>query len=139
MIGVIVVTHSRLGEELVDAAKKIVGEEMRLHAVSIDWNDDVDKARKRIQDGMKKVDNGDGVLILTDMFGGTPSNISLSFLEKGKVEIVTGVNLPMLIKYSTLKDVRDLEDLAVRLKEQGMKSIHVATEILKNRDAQSQE
>ncbi len=134
MIGVIVVTHSRLAEELVDATKRIVGESLQLHAVSIDWNDDIEKARKLIQEGIKKVDNGNGVLILTDMFGGTPSNISLSFLEKGKIEIVTGVNLPMLIKYATLKDVASLEELAVRLKEQGMKSIHVATEILKSRE-----
>ncbi len=134
MIGVVVVTHSRLAKELVDATNRIVGENLQLHAVSIDWNDDIEKARKLIQEGIKKVDNGMGVLILTDMFGGTPSNISLSFLEKGKIEIVTGVNLPMLIKYSTLKDVTNLGELAVRLKEQGMKSIHVATEILKSKE-----
>ncbi|MEW5806260.1 MAG: PTS sugar transporter subunit IIA [Acidobacteriota bacterium] len=134
MIGVVVVTHSRLAEELVEATRRIVGEAAQLHAVSIDWNDDVEKARKLIQEGIKKVDNGEGVLILTDMFGGTPTNISLTFLEKGRVEIVTGVNLPMLIKYTTLKDLGNLEDLASRLKEQGMKSIHVASELLKSRN-----
>ncbi len=131
MIGVLVVTHGRLAEELVNATKKIVQEELKIDAVSIDWNDNVEEAKKLVKQGISRVDDGQGVLILTDMFGGTPSNISLSFLKKGKLEIVTGVNLPMLIKYTTLKDCSDLKELANKLKEQGMKSIHVATEVLK--------
>ncbi len=131
MIGVLVVTHGRLAEELVTATKKIIEEDFKMHAVSIDWNDDVDEARKLVKQGIQRVDDGKGVLILTDMFGGTPTNISLSFLKKGKLEIVTGVNLPMLIKYTALKNCENLEELAIKLREQGKKSIYVATEVLK--------
>lgn len=131
MIGILVVTHGQLGEELVNATKKIVEEDLKIQAVSIDWNDNVDEAKRLVKQGIRRVDDGRGVLILTDMFGGTPTNISLSFLKKGKCEIVTGVNLPMLIKYTTLKDIENLKELANKLKEQGMKSIQVATEVLK--------
>ena len=98
MIGILVVTHGKLATELVNAAKMIVGELENVQAISIGWNDDVNEARERIRSAIKKIDFGHGVLILTDMFGGTPTNISLTFLEKGRTEIITGVNLPMIIK-----------------------------------------
>lgn len=133
MIGLLVVTHGRLAEELVNAVEKIVGTSDALGAVSIDWDDNVDDARKRIEESIERLDDGDGVLILTAMFGGTPSNISLSLLEPGKVEIVTGVNLPMLIKFTNLREHLELPEVSRRIAEQGRKSIHVATEILESR------
>jgi PTS system mannose-specific IIA component len=133
MIGLLVVTHGQLAEDLVRAVEKIVGTSEALEAVSIDWDDDVDDARRRIEEAIDRLNDGDGVLILTAMFGGTPSNISLSLLEPGKVEIVTGVNLPMLIKFTNLREKLDLPEVACRIAEQGRKSITVATEILESR------
>ena len=98
MIGVLVVTHGNLAKELVHSARTIIGEIKNVQAVSIDWDDNVVEAREKIAKAIKKVDFGRGALILTDMFGGTPTNISLTFLKKNEVEIVTGVNLPMLLE-----------------------------------------
>ncbi len=131
MVGILVVTHGSLAEELVKAARRIVGEVEEMQAVVIDWDDDVSVAGKVIQDAIKKLDQGQGVLILTDMFGGTPTNISLSFLNEGNVEIVTGVNLPMLIKYCNLKERDDLSSVADRIREQGQKGIYVASHVFK--------
>jgi PTS system mannose-specific IIA component len=130
MIGIVIVTHSALADEFVMATQQIVGNVDRIEPISIDPSDPVEEVQKRIKHAMRKVDVGEGVLILTDMFGGTPSNISLSFLEKGKVEVVTGVNLPMLIKLSTLREDKTLEDLASYIKAYGQKNIHLASEIL---------
>jgi PTS system mannose-specific IIA component len=132
MVGILVVTHGSLAEELVKAARRIVGDVEELKAVVIDWDDDVTVAGKVIQDAIKQLDTGCGVLILTDMFGGTPTNISLSFLTEGKVEIVTGVNLPMLIKYCNLRDRDDLNSVASRIQEQGQKGIYVASHVFKH-------
>ncbi len=132
MVGILVVTHGSLAEELVKAARRIVGEVEELQAVVIDWDDDVSIAGKVIQDAIKKLDQGQGVLILTDMFGGTPTNISLSFLNEGNVEIVTGVNLPMLIKYCNLKERENLSSVADRIREQGQKGIYVASHVFKH-------
>ncbi len=133
MVGILVVTHGSLAEELVKAARRIVGKVEELQAVVIDWDDDVSVAGKVIQDAIKKLDRGQGVLILTDMFGGTPTNISLSFLNEGNVEIVTGVNLPMLIKYCNLKERENLSSVADRIREQGQKGIYVASHVFKQR------
>jgi PTS system mannose-specific IIA component len=103
LIGAIVVTHGELARELVRAANRILGPIERLEAVPIGWDEDVDAARRLIQDAMGRVGAGEGVLIMTDMFGGTPANLSLSFLEKDRVEIVTGVNLPMLIRFCKIR------------------------------------
>jgi PTS system mannose-specific IIA component len=130
MVGVLVVTHGGVASELVKAVRRIVGEVDNLHSVSIGWDDDVEQARRQILESIHKVDKGDGVLILTDMFGGTPTNLSLSFLEQGKVEIITGVNLPMLIKFYNLKNKSDIREVAQKVKEQGQKSIYVATDVL---------
>jgi PTS system mannose-specific IIA component len=129
MIGILVVTHGRLATELVNAAKMIVGELENVQAISIGWNDDVNEARERIRGAIKKIDFGHGVLILTDMFGGTPTNISLTFLEKGRTEIITGVNLPMIIKLTGSTE-SDLGKLAHMVRAQGQKSIYVASEVL---------
>lgn len=133
MRGLLVVTHGKFAEELVRAATRIVGELEGVQAIAIDWDDDVDRAREMIEEGIRKLDSDDGVLILTDMFGGTPTNIALSLMEPGRVEIVTGVNLPMLIKFTNLRSRLELHESAARIAEQGRSSIHVATEILESR------
>ena len=130
MPGLLVVTHGRVAEELVKAAKIIVGPLDALEAVSIGWDDDVASARARIQEAIQRVGHGTGALILTDMFGGTPTNIALSLLEPGKVEVITGVNLPMLIKFTNLRDEIAFAEIARRTAEQGRRAIHVASELL---------
>lgn len=131
MIGVLIATHGNLGGELVKAAEMIHGPlKMVLH-VSVDQDKGVEDIKKEISTGIKKLDQGQGVLILTDLFGGTPSNLSLSFLKAGKIEVVTGVNLPMLLKLAEVrKDNKTLEEFAHCLKEYGIKNISLASEIL---------
>lgn len=129
-IGVVLVTHYRLGEELLQALRLIVPDAPRFGAVSIEPTQGVDEMRTAIEAALKEADRGDGVLVLTDMFGGTPSNISLSFLDEHPVEVVTGVNLPMLIKLATGVEPKSLEELATFIKEYGRRNISVASEIL---------
>jgi PTS system mannose-specific IIA component len=124
-----------LADEFLMATQQIVGAVEGIEPISIDPSDPIEEVEKRIKKGIKKVDMGSGVLILTDMFGGTPSNISLSFQEKGKVEIVTGVNLPMLIKLSTVREEKTLDELASFIKAYGQKNIHLASEILERNTA----
>lgn len=132
MIGIVVVTHSRLGEALIDAAEFIVGSRPEgLVAVSIDINQNVDKLRERVATGIKKAGRDDGVLILTDMFGGTPSNISFSFLEAGRIEVLSGVNLPVLVQALNSRGKMGLSELAASLETFGRKSITLASGILK--------
>ena len=130
MIGIVVVTHGALAAELVNAARTIVGDIPAIAAVSIGWTDDMGSARAAIERAMAEVGGAD-VLILTDMFGGTPTNVSLPFLSP-KVEIVTGVNLPMLIKVTTLRE-GDLVEVARVIREQGKGAIYVASEILEKK------
>ena len=130
MIGIIVVSHGQVAVELVNAARTIVGEIPAIAAVSIGWTDDVTVAHEAIVKAMAEVGEGD-TLILTDMFGGTPTNVSLPFLS-ARVEIVTGVNLPMLIKLSSLRD-GDLLEIARAIRDQGRGAISVATEVLGRR------
>ena len=130
MIGAVVVTHGRLAMELVTAARMIVGEMQNVQAISIGWNDDVNDARERIRAAIKQLDSGGGVLILTDMFGGTPTNLALTFLEKDRVEVLTGVNLPMLIKLASFHSDEGLLPVAQKLRAQGQKSIYLASEVL---------
>ncbi len=130
MIGIIVVSHGQVAVELVNAARTIVGEIPAIAAVSIGWTDDVTVAHDAIVKAMAEVGGGDA-LILTDMFGGTPTNVSLPFLS-ARVEIVTGVNLPMLIKLSSLRD-GDLLEIARAIRDQGRGAISVATEVLGRR------
>jgi PTS system mannose-specific IIA component len=129
-IGVVIVTHYGLGAEFLQALRLIIPEAPDFQSVSIDPSQTVDEMRAKIGAGVKAVDAGSGVLILTDMFGGTPSNISLSFLEEHNVEVVTGINLPMLIKLATLRDERPLDELAPFIKEYGQRNISVASQLL---------
>jgi PTS system mannose-specific IIA component len=131
MVGIVIVTHLNLGEELLAVVKLIVGKLKQFEAVSINPTEEVEEIREKISAAIRKVDRGKGVLILTDMFGGTPSNISLSFLEEWKIEVITGVNLPMLLKLSTYEEEKDLAELAEFIKTYGQKNINLASEILK--------
>jgi PTS system mannose-specific IIA component len=130
MIGGVIVTHGQLANELVSAAEMIVGEIRHITAVSIGWHDDVDVAREEIDRAIKRVGAGAGVLVLTDMFGGTPTNIAASFLGEVDVEIVTGVNLPMVIKLATQDQDYKLSEMAERVRDEGRQQIHLASDIL---------
>lgn len=129
--GVVVVTHGQLATELLNAAEMIVGDLPGFQAVSIGWHDDVTVAHAAIAAAIAKVDGGAGVLVLTDMFGGTPSNLGLAFLEQGRVEVVTGVNLAMLIQLAKVSDERDLLSRAHSLCEHGRAAIRVASDLLR--------
>jgi PTS system mannose-specific IIA component len=133
MIGVLVTTHGNLGVEMIKAAELIKGKINDVLHVPIDQSQSVDELNKEISTAIKKLDSGQGVLILTDLFGGTPSNISLSFMKEGKVEVVTGVNLPMLLKLATYQNDMDLVSLAVFITDYGQRNINLASEVLKKR------
>jgi mannose PTS system EIIA component len=132
MIGVVVVTHGQLATELVNAAETIVGDLPQFAAVSIGWHDDVDDAREEIKQAIGRVQGPEGVLILTDMFGGTPSNLGLTFLEADKVEVITGVNLPMLIKLAGTKKSASLLTVARDMREEGRNAIWIASDLLRS-------
>jgi PTS system mannose-specific IIA component len=131
MIGVVVVTHGQLATELLNAAETIVGELPQFAAVSIGWHDDVEQAREEIARAIARLEAEHGVIVLTDMFGGTPSNLAITLLEEGRVEVVTGVNLPMLIKLAGLKEAGDLREVARRIREDGRTAIWVASDLLR--------
>jgi PTS system mannose-specific IIA component len=131
MIGVLIVTHGRLAEELRAAALTIQPDIPRIVAVALEWNQTGEDARERIAKGLAEADEGEGAVILTDMFGGTPTNLTLSFLDKDRVEIVTGVNLPMVLKAAALqRDEKSVTELAHMAKDRGQKSITVASDLL---------
>ncbi len=134
MIGVLVITHGNLGAELIRAAELIKGNlENTLH-ITIDATKGLEDIRKEILSSVRKVDVGKGVLILTDLFGGTPSNVSLSFLKEGKIEVVTGVNLPMLLKIPDVREKEEnLADFASQIRDYGKKNIYLASEVLKKK------
>ncbi len=131
MIGVIVVTHGQLATELVNAAETIVGDLPTFAAVSIGWHEDVKDAREELASTIVRLQSSEGVLIMTDMFGGTPSNLGITFLEPHRVEVVTGVNLPMLIKAANLREQADVTEMARMLREHGRNAIWVASDLLK--------
>lgn len=131
MIGALIVTHGNLAHELLNAARQIEADIAGIEAVALDWSDTVDQAREKIDAALQRVGRDRDVIIFTDMFGGTPSNISLSFLEKGHVEIVTGVNLPMVVKFAMVKqESKDLATVAHMISEKGSKAIRVASDLL---------
>ena len=130
MIGVVVVTHGQLAAELVSAAETIVGDLPQMKAVSIGWHEDVQDARPEIAAAIAAVAAPEGVIIATDMFGGTPANLGITFLETGKIEVVTGVNLPMLIKLAGLRDTSNVLDAARQIREHGRNAIWVASDLL---------
>ncbi len=130
MIGILIVTHQELAEALMNTYDLILGPREGIVAVSLDPNAAPEVSRDRIQRGLAQVNNGNGIIILTDMLGGTPSNLTLSFLEEGKVEVITGVNLPMLMKLSQVREQKDVGAAAQVLKQSGQQGITVASEVL---------
>ena len=132
MIGIVIVTHGELGDALIGAAEFIIGSRPEsLESVSIDLSENAEKLRKKIAEGIKKVQGEEGVLILTDMFVGTPSNLSYSFLEECHIEVLSGVNLPVFIEATQSRERLGLTELAARIESQGKKSISLASSILK--------
>jgi PTS system mannose-specific IIA component len=129
------VTHGQLAIELVNAAEMIVGDLPQFTAVSIGWHDDVNDAREDIAQAIERVRGEEGVLLLTDMFGGTPSNLGMTFLEKDRLEVITGVNLPMLIKLASLRKSSDLLGVAKEMREHGRNAIWVASDLLRGEKA----
>ncbi len=129
-IGGVIISHGQLANELVAAAEAVVGDLDHIRAVSIGWHDDVEVAKGEIEQAIKEVSQGIGVLLLTDMFGGTPTNISAMFLDNNDVEIVTGVNLPMVIKLASTMRETTLHELAEEVEEQGKEAICRATTLL---------
>ena len=135
MIGILLVTHGAIAAELAAAACAITGERERISAVGLDWNEGADGARGRIEQGLAEVRSRQGVLILTDMFGGTPSNVAFPFLKEDSVEIVTGVNLPMLLRALATRREDSLPMLARAVRERGRKAIEVASDFLHDKEA----
>jgi|ETNmetMinimDraft_26_1059896.scaffolds.fasta_scaffold59227_3 PTS system mannose-specific IIA component len=129
-IGVVIVTHYGLGTEFLQALRLIIPDAPDFEAVSLDPSEALDEMRAKILSSIRAVDRGEGVLILTDMFGGTPSNVALSFHEEHNVEVVTGINLPMLVKLATFRETKPLDELATFVKEYGQRNISVASQLL---------
>ena len=129
-VGGVVVTHGQVATELLAAAETIIGAIRHLTAVSIGWHDDVEAAKNEIRRAIERVSEGGGVLMMTDMFGGTPTNIASMFLQQGEVEVVTGVNLPMVIKLAGLNAGVPLEEVARLVRDQGRQGIYLAGELL---------
>ena len=129
-IGVVVVTHGQLATELVNATEMIVGDLAHFTAVSIGWHDDVELARQVIGEAIERVRGTMGTLLLTDMFGGTPANLAVTFLEAGKVEIIAGVNLPMMIKLAREPEEADLTAVAREMRDHGRSAMWVASDLL---------
>jgi PTS system mannose-specific IIA component len=133
MVGLVVATHGKLAEELLRTAEGIVGTLAQCEAVSVDAGSSMDEARQRLGDAVHRTDTGDGVLVLTDMFGGTPANLALTFLDE-KLEVITGVNLPMILKLATARsDGLSLQAAAELLASYGQKNITLASELLRSR------
>ena len=130
MIGMVLVTHGALAEEFRAALEHVVGAQKNLATICIGPDDDMEKRREDIVDAIVKVDTGDGVALLTDMFGGTPSNLAISLLEKDKVEVVAGINLPMLIKLASIRDNEPLNIAVLEARDAARKYISVASEVL---------
>ena len=130
MIGLVIVTHGRLAEEFVFAMEHVVGPQAAVEAICIGPEDDMEQRRRDILDCVTQVDEGDGVVLLTDMFGGTPSNLAMSVLNRPKVEVIAGVNLPMLIKLASVRKSEKLTDAVAAAQEAGRKYISVASQLL---------
>ena len=135
MIGIVVVSHGNIGCEMVTATRRIFPEATHLAGVAVESNDPPESIRGQIAEAVASVDRGDGVLILTDMFGGTPSNISLSFLAPSRVEVVSGFNLPMLVKLANLKEGASFADTVTFIQQYGQRNIVIASNVLSGRGA----
>ena len=130
MIGMVLVTHGRLALEFRAALEHVVGPQTQIETITIGPDDDMDQRRRDIVDAVGRVDTGDGVVVLTDMFGGTPSNLALSVMNGGKTEVVAGINLPMLIKLASVRQDCDLDRAVVQAQDAGRKYINVASRVL---------
>ncbi len=130
MIGLVLVTHGRLAVELVSALEHVVGSQENLATVCIGPDDNMEQRRAEIMKSTKDVDDGDGVIVLTDMFGGTPSNLAISIMDNGKIEVIAGVNLPMLIKLASIRDADSLLEAATGAQDAGRKYINIASQLL---------
>ncbi len=130
MIGLVLVTHGRLAVEFVQALEHVVGPQENVMAICIGPEDDMEQRRQDIIDAVEKADEGDGVVLLTDMFGGTPSNLAISVLDKGQVEVIAGINLPMLIKLTGLRSTATLAEAVTQAQLAGRKYINVASQLL---------
>ncbi len=130
MIGMVLVTHGRLAAEFIAALEHVVGPQRNIAAVCIGPDDDMERRRQDIRRSVEEVNAGDGVVLLTDMFGGTPSNLAISIMDKAKVEVIAGVNLPMLIKLASLRESESLAEAVRGAQEAGRKYINVASQLL---------
>ena len=130
MIGLVLVTHGRLAEEFVSALQHVVGQQEQVKAICIGPDDDMEQRRGDILNAVGEVDAGDGVVVLTDMFGGTPSNLAISIMDKAKVEVIAGLNLPMLIKLASVRSSGSLEEAVEAAREAGIKYINIASKLL---------
>jgi mannose PTS system EIIA component len=130
MIGLVIVTHGRLAEEFIHAMEHVVGKQTQIEAVSIGPEDRMDMRRTDITDAVARVETGEGVIILTDMFGGTPSNLAISLLQEGKIEVVAGLNLPMLVKLARIRVDCNLHKAAAAAQDAGRKYINIASQVL---------
>jgi len=130
MIGLVLVTHGRLAEEFRNAVEHVVGPQQQFETVSIGADDDMEQRRRDIVDAVQRTDSGNGVVVLTDMFGGTPSNLAISVMDPGRVEVIAGVNLPMLIKLSGVRKTDDMTHSLEAAQAAGRKYINVASQVL---------
>ncbi|MBM3601392.1 MAG: PTS sugar transporter subunit IIA [Alphaproteobacteria bacterium] len=130
MIGMVLVTHGNLARELVAALEHVVGPQSKVASVCIGPEDDMEQRRREILDSVASMDTGKGVVVLTDMFGGTPSNLAISIMDKAKVEVIAGVNLPMLIKLASVRQTETLAEAAASAQDAGRKYIHIASQVL---------
>lgn len=130
MIGIVIVTHGNLADEFVSAMQHVVGHQEQVSTACIGPNDDMNLRREDILNKVKDVDTGDGAVVLTDMFGGTPSNLAISIMDRANIEVIAGVNLPMLVKLCNLRKEKNLKDSVIGAKDAGIKYITIASELL---------
>ena len=130
MIGMVLVTHGRLADEFIAALEHVVGPQRNIAAVCIGPDDDMEQRRREIIEQVGRVDDGSGVVVLTDMFGGTPSNLAISIMDRAKIEVIAGMNLPMLIKLASVRNTEKLADAVASAREAGRKYINVASQLL---------
>jgi PTS system mannose-specific IIA component len=130
MIGIVLVTHGRLADELRSALEHVVGTQSQIEAIAIGPDDDITQRREQIIKSVHEVDTGEGVVVLTDMFGGTPSNLATSVMERGRIEVLAGVNLPMLVKLASIRRDASLDTAVQQAQDAGRKYINVASRLL---------
>lgn len=130
MIGIVLVTHGNLADEFLSAMQHVVGRQPQIATACIGPNDDMNERRDDILNKVEEVDSGEGVIVLTDMFGGTPSNLAISIMDRANIEVIAGINLPMLVKLGTLRKEKSLKEAVMGAKEAGIKYITIASELL---------